>query len=125
MTKREADFQSVFNQYLRKKRMYGNFELKQTTGKSIRFDAVEPHQGVGLLAASAEGFVWKYSDQDQRQKPFDCSSIPPLPGYVVLRFPKHFYIIKIERFLLEKVESDRLSITEERSRALADWSVTL
>lgn len=125
MQKREASFQTVFNKYLRAKRLHGNFELKQTKGKSIAFDAVEDHQLDGLLAAQAVGMVWKYSDQDQRQKPFDCSSLPPLPGYVVIRFPKQFFIIYAKTFLHEKATSTRKSLTQERAKEICLWAVRL
>lgn len=123
--KREASFQTIFNKYLRASGLCGHFELKQTTGKSIRFDAVKPHQVAGLIAAGSKGFVWKYSDQDQRQKPFDCSSIPPLVGYVVVRFSQWFYIIKAADFLREKERSTRKSLTEERAWVIATRYVSL
>lgn len=125
MKRREASFQTLFNKYLRVKRLYGNFELKQTKGVSISFSCLEEHQIAGLLAGEREGLVWKYSDQDQRQKPFDCSSNPPLPGFVVVRFSTHFYVIPIRAFLDEMVNRARKSLTQQRARDICLHAVRL
>lgn len=102
MKKREASFQTEFNKYLRAKKLYGVFELKQTTTNYFLFDAVKPHQVDGLLAAQDYGFVWKLSDMDIREKPFDCMNVPPVPGYVVIKYPGAFFIITIIAFLNAK-----------------------
>ncbi len=116
MRKDEAKFQTAFNQYLRKKKLHGHFELKQTKNKSLAFSAVEPHQYEGLYAAQRSEFIWKYSDQDQRQKPFDCSCIPPLWAYIVIKYPgKVFYIIELDVFLAEKENSTKKSLTKSRA----------
>lgn len=122
MKKHEASFQTVFNHYLRTLRQsgrpfFGNFELKQTGTDSLAFDAVKNHQKAGLLAAEKAGFIWKYSDEDSREKPFDCSSIPPLPGYVAVlyRLSGFFYVIPHHRFVEESIDSERRSLTEERA----------
>jgi hypothetical protein len=102
MITKEAKFQTVFNQYLRQTKMQGHFELKQAIGNSLPYSKFEPHQIEALKAAQEGHFVWKYSDQDQRQKPFDCSSIPPLPSYVVVRFGNVFYIIPVDSVIGEQ-----------------------
>lgn len=120
MTKHEAKFQAEFNNYLRelkkkKRPLYGNFELKRTLSLSIPFSSVKAHQDTGLLAAQKEGYIWKHSDEDSREKPFDCSSVPPITGYVVIRYPGIFFIITVEAFLNEKQNSTRKSLTESRA----------
>lgn len=99
MQKREAKFQTVFNKYLRELQKrgegYGHYELKQTQTKSFAFSKIQDHQIAGLMAAEMNGFVWKYSDQDQRMKPFDCSSMPRMKSYIVIKYPECFCIIGI------------------------------
>lgn len=99
MKKREAKYQVIFTQYLRKLQEkgegYGYYELKQTTTDKFYFSKLEGHQEQGLIAAASSGFIWKLSDEDQRRKPFDCFSSPPLPSFVVIKFPDGFYVIKV------------------------------
>lgn len=125
MKKSEAKFQTIFNQYLRKKRLYGYFELKETSGLSLPFSAVKEHQVDGLLAAHSNGFVWKLSDEDSREKPFDCIHTTPLMGYVVIKYPNAFYIINIYHFLAEKEVSPHKSLYEDRARAICIGEVKL
>jgi len=125
MKKREASFQTIFNQYLRVKKLYGHFELKQTTGNSISFNAVKQHQVDGLMSGSLSPFVWKYSDEDQREKPFDCSCIPPIQGYVVIKYPGIFYIIRVQDFIIESRRSERKSLTSDRAKEICHIAVSL
>lgn len=125
MIKREANFQTVFNQYLRAKKLYGHFELKQTSGNSIPFSDVKLHQVEGLLAAQENGFVWKLSDEDSRQKPFDCISTPPTLSYVVFKYPGVFYIISILGMIQERIDNKRKSLTKERAKAICLYEVLL
>ena len=101
MKKREASFQTIFTKYLRETQMQGHFELKQTTGARFLYSKIEEHQIAGLLAGEQRGLVWKYSDEDSRQKPFDCSCMPPMPGYVVIKYPGLFCIIPIKKIWAE------------------------
>ena len=99
MIKKEAGYQITFNQYLREKRkvgeMYGFYEIKASQTKNFLFSKIESHQYTGLQATEHDGLVWKFSDEDQRQKPCDCVCIPPLPSYLVIRFSIQYYIIRI------------------------------
>ena len=125
MRKNEAKFQTIFNQYLRKKRMVGFFELKEAHGNSIPFSAVKEHQLSGLIAASNNGFIWKLSDEDQREKPFDCMYAGQAPGYVVIKFGKVFYIMTAQVFEEERDLSTRKSLTRQRAKELSTCEVTL
>ncbi|MES2408789.1 MAG: hypothetical protein V4509_00630 [Patescibacteria group bacterium] len=120
---RESKWQTLWNKYLREKQDdkagYGFYELKQTTGDSLDFKKIEVHQYESLLAAEKAGLVWKFSDQDQRQKPFDCVSIPPISAFIVIKFPDAFYVIKIKDMIKEKETSLRKSLTKDRARELA------
>lgn len=124
MIKKEAHFQTIFNQYLRQTKMQGHFELKQATGNTLPYSKIEEHQIEGLLAAQESEFVWKYSDQDQRQKPFDCSCIPPLPSYLVVRFVSVFYIIPINSIVGER-GSGKKSLRKEDAFRLCVKAVTM
>jgi hypothetical protein len=117
--KREAKFQSIFNQYLRNKRLHGVFELKQTITDSLPFSALELHQKESLIASMTTGIIWKLSDQDQREKPFDVISSPPLTAYVVIKYPDFFCIIYAPVFIKESQDSKRRSLTSERAKELA------
>ena len=125
MKKREAKHNTLFNKYLRKSGMQGYFELKQTKGNSIRWSCVEPHQMAGLLAAEQGGFIWKLSDEDQRRKPFDCFSAPPLKSYVVIFFPKAFHIILAVKFFKERGATDEPSLTRDVSFRLAERVINI
>ena len=123
--KREASFQTIFNNYLREKKMDGVFELKQTRTDSIPFLALETHQRESLLAVEDNGFVWKLSDADPRQKPFDCFSIGICPAYVVIRYPECFVMIRIDEFLQEERISERKSLTLQKAKDIAERICTL
>lgn len=96
---KEAKYQVIFNQYLREAKMYGFFELKQTDAQIFPFSKIETVQWQGLQATQKNGLVWKLSDEDQRQKPCDCLSIPPLGSYLVIKFKDGFYIIKFQKIV--------------------------
>jgi hypothetical protein len=128
MKKPEAHWQTIFNQYLREKRkkgeMYGFYELKFTTLKHFLFSKIEVHQYDGLLATEREGLVWKLSDEDRREKPCDCICIPPLPSYLVIKFTKPYYIIRIKEIAKLRDEG-AISISIEQAEQLAEKILTL
>lgn len=128
MKKPEAKWQIIFNQYLREKRkkgeMYGFYELKQTTTNSLAFSKIEIHQYDGLQATEKEGLVWKLSDEDRRQKPCDTICIPPLPSYIVIKFPGAYYIIRIKD-IVKLREEGGVSITLLQAQALAEKILVL
>ncbi len=128
--KREANFGELFRHWHKanKKRMpmQFNFELKQTTGPSIRFDAVQEHQNDFLEAGeSMEGFMYKIPDDSRGIKPFDGFYSSCTPGYIIIRFPKHFEIISRVTFLWEKEHSRRKSLSAERAKEISVISVPL
>ena len=119
--KKEANFQIVFNKYLRATGMQGYFELKQTK-TMFSFSAFEPHQITSLLAAQEHGLVYKLSDSDMRIKPFDCISTPPLTAYIVISFTKFFCIIPVNAFVAYVQKPDhnsQKSLTMLKARELA------
>ena len=86
MIKKEAKWNTILNQYLREKKFYCFYELKQTELDYFPFSKIETVQYEGLQATEKNGLVWKLSDEDQREKPCDGMSIPPLPSYLVIKF---------------------------------------
>jgi hypothetical protein len=128
MKKPEAKWQIIFNQYLREKRkkgeMYGFYELKQTTTNSLAFSKIEIHQYDGLQATEKEGLVWKLSDEDRRQKPCDTICIPPLPSYLVIKFPDAYYIIRIKDIVTIR-EMGGISITKYEAEKIAEKILVL
>ncbi len=127
LKKREARAQTLWNQYLRETRIPGFFELKilQPGDKSFPFSRIEKHQWDSLIAMEETGLVWKLSDEDSRQKPCDCFCAPPLPAYLVIRYPEgFFYMIRIKEVVKIR-EEGLISITEERAREVAEKIVKL
>lgn len=120
MKKREALHTPKIEKYFKATNYYCNWEVKQTTTDSIPYSDVSEHQVNGLLAAQAEGYTWKHSDLDPRTKMFDGSTVPPLRGVVVIKYPKAFVIITINNFLYKRDQSKRKSLTYEEAKAIAD-----
>ena len=117
--KHEAKAQIVFNQYLRERKPNGYYELKQTDKAYFPFSKIEQVQYDGLQATEKGGLVWKLSDQDQRPKPCDTLSIPPLPSYLVIKFPDAFYFIRIGE-VVKLREEGGISISLEQAKVIAE-----
>ncbi len=129
MEKKEAKLQTIWGQYLREMKergtpIYGFFELKQTVKGSLPFNRIEIHQYDGLQATEKSGLIWKFSDEDSRQKPCDCESIPPLPSYVVIVFSGTYYMVRIEEIVRLREEGD-ISIRLEQAESIAERIVIL
>lgn len=127
MKKREAKFGLLFRHWHKanKKRMPKrfNFELKQTLKSSIPFSSLRSQQWDYLLAGKGEGFMYKIPDDSISAKPFDGFWSSETPGYVIIRFPKHFEIIDIETLVLERSTSKRKSLTSDRAKQISIISV--
>ncbi len=129
MKKKEAKWQTIWGQYLREMRergtpLYGYFELKQTVNKTLPFSAIEDHQNSGLQATEESGLIWKYSDEDSRLKMCDCSSTPPLPSYLVIKFPDSYYMIRIGEIVRMR-EQGEVSITVDQAKTIAERIIKL
>ena len=121
MKKREAQFQTKFNKWLRHEWVGEStaFELKVIKkGRALPFNAVKPHQLRALKACEGK-FVYKISDMDRVQKPFDCFIIKNVLAYIVIQWysqnEKKFYIISVDNFIDEMNNSKRKSLTEYRA----------
>lgn len=123
MSKKERDWQSKFNQWLRNvHKRTGAFELKRAVNDSLPFDAVVPHQVEALQAAANGVLVYKIPDAGY-QNPFDCFCLAGVPGYVVIKYDHGFELITIDTFLLEKSRSKRKSLTASRAREISTISI--
>lgn len=106
--------------------IYGNFELKQTTTDSILFSCLRDVQKKGLPKMEENGLAFKWSDADPREKPCDFLSIPPLPSYVVIKYPGVFCMIRVDDFLEEeKKDIKKKSLSVTRAKHIAERSVLL
>ncbi len=129
MKKPEAKWQTIWNQYIREMKekgtpVYGFFELKQTVKGSLPFSRIEIHQYDGLQATEKTGLIWKFSDEDSRQKPCDSASIPPLPSYIVVIFSGTYYMIRMKD-IVKLREEGGISITLEQAKNIAERIVVL
>lgn len=117
--KKEAKWNTVLNQYFREKKFYCFFELKQTDKESFPFSQIRKVQEEGLPALEKSGLVWKLSDEESRPKPCDGFSIPPLPSYLIIKFPDGFYFIRVEDVSRLKDEGV-ISISRSTAEKLAE-----
>lgn len=127
--KPEAKWQTIWNKYLREMRdkgtpIYGYFELKQTTKNSLPFSKIEIHQYDGLQATEKSGLIWKFSDEDSRQKPCDSQCTPPLSSYIVIKFIDAYYMIDIKK-IVKLREEGGISITLEQASQISERIIVL
>ena len=131
MKKREASFQTLFNKYLAKSDLQGYFELKQTGGNTYLFSSMPQHQFDSLWAAHETGLIYKLSDEDSREKPFDCIKMPGrlggLPAFVAIYFRKFrtAVVINFDDYFREARTSGKKSMTLERASSLAKKTILL
>lgn len=119
----EADFGIEFRRWWAKNNICGNFELKHTRGRnSLPFAAVEADQIiVGNSAYSRKGILLRVM--------VGTTGAPDYIGqknqltWIVIRYPKAFYLISLEAFLLEKKRSSRKSLISSRASEIATISV--
>lgn len=120
--KREANFQTTFNHWLKAvHKKTGAFELKQTKGNALPFNAVVPHQVQALLQVRgirSSAFVYKIVDCGY-ENPFDCFSMSNEDAFVVIKYPDFFCLIDILDWCNEVERSDRKSLTSERAKEIA------
>lgn len=117
--KREANFQTTFNHWLKAvHKKTGAFELKQTKSNALPFNAVVPHQVQALLQVKNGTLVFKIPDSGY-QNPFDCFSMSNEDAFVVIKYPDFFCLIDILDWCNEVERSDRKSLTSERAKEIA------
>jgi len=122
--KREQKWNSVLNAYLREKRMYIYYELKQTHTESFQFSKIRKVQWDGLQATEKNGLVWKLSDEISRPKPIDGLSAPPMPSYLIIKFKDEFCFILFEVIVALRDEGV-ISISRSRAQELSKKIIKL
>lgn len=117
----EADFGVEFRKWWNAHPTRGSFELKHTRGKpSFPFKAVEPEQTAFALAAgSRKGVLTRVSVGTPGTG--DYIALMNDPAWIVIRYPRAFYVISIGNFLFERDRATRKSLTEERAREIATF----
>lgn len=123
MIKREAAFGLLFRHWLRANPRHScAFELKQTSGSSIPFSALEEHQADWLQAVKGKkGILVRTPGTNGGEA--DYIYLRNFPACVVIKFPDAFHIIDIDTFLMEKKRSARKSLTSTRAKELSTITV--
>jgi len=124
MKKKEQKWNVILNQYLREKRMYMYYELKQTDLDSFPFSKIEKVQWEGLQSTEKNGLVWKLSDEESRPKPCDGLSTPPLPSYLVIKFKDKFCLIRFEK-ILELRNEGVISVSRSKAEEISEKIIIL
>lgn len=122
---KETEFQTIFSNYNKVKKILGNFELKVARNGRISISDFEDHQIPALISAQESGYQHKYSDADPRLKAFDYSSNPPLIGYIVVKFDKYFYIITVNNFVYKLEKLNKKSLKEVDCEKICTLKVKL
>lgn len=125
MKKNEASFTTKFSHWARHNlRAPAMVEVKHAKDKALPFSAVKDHQRAWLLAGiGVDTKPYKISDESAGFKPCDLVLFGLMDAWVVVKYPKSFVVIDIEKFLEEEKQSDRKSLTEERAGEIANYVV--
>lgn len=125
MGKNEKHHNTTLNQYLREKKIYCFYEMKDSGGRdTFLFSQIRKVQWDGLQAMERNGLVWKLSDEISRPKPCDGFSIPPLPSYLIIIFKGEFVFIRFEKIVNLRDEGV-ISITRSKAESIADKIIKL
>jgi penicillin-binding protein-related factor A (putative recombinase) len=123
MKKHEANFQTIFNSWLRKVyKKTGAYELKIAHKDTLYFKQLEEHQETWLLSVSNGVAVYKITDDSIGYKPFDCFCLAGQRAYVVVLYPtsKTFYLIPINNFVFYRDhKSKKKSLSEDDAKEIA------
>lgn len=122
--KREAKWNTILEQYLREKKFYCYYELKQTDTESFAFAKIRKVQWEGLPATEKNGLVWKLSDEESRPKPIDGLSTPPLPSYLIIKFKDKFCFIRFEK-IVELRNQGVISVSRSRAEEISEKIIIL
>jgi len=120
---RESKFALQLRHWIRANPMFScTLETKQTTTDSIPFSAITQAQiDWGMAIKSDKGVLMRVQAVAEGMPDYIwCRN---MPAYFAIKYPKHFYIIDVETFLLEKQRSKRKSLTEAKAEAIAVISV--
>ncbi len=117
----EADKTTTFLKWAKARMNHSfAFEAKICKGPSLPFDSVKEHQANSLYRVKHGYFNFKIPDVGYDQKPFDGFQMVMQPAYVVIfwyqkRGDKRMTLIDIDQWMEEIQNSERKSLTYERS----------
>ena len=136
---KEKQLQVILGEHIKTNRQGETavYELKICKNKSMPFGQVKRHQINELQRAKYGNLYHKIADQTFGRagkfghtlpKPFDCFNIYKAKAYIVivyykLRQKKEFIFIDIDKFIVEACNSDRKSLTEERAKEIAKYTI--
>lgn len=125
MKRKEADFFTQFCHWMEAEPrgiLSAPFEAKDTRGKeSFPFSELKQDQISRLLACK--------TDRGHIMRTTGNTGVPDgcfyrnSPAYVVIKYPREFFIIDVETFDMERRRSDRKSLTRDRAREICIRSV--
>lgn len=120
--RREASFHGKFRHFISFEFPDDSaaFEVKQTTTDSLPFSAVKEHQELSLEAAKHGSLTFKPSDEARGFKPCDFLHLAGVQAYIVIKYPKGFVLIDIDKWIEERKTSTRKSLTWDRAKEIAD-----
>jgi len=129
MKKREAEFTTRFKKWLHAQPSSDSaaaYEIKVTTGKSIPFSDVQPHQVDALVQVRENFFSFKIPDAGY-QNPFDMFIMNKQRAYVVMAFltprqPAKVWVIDIRVFLTMREERNVLGIKSANEDSLYQYN---
>ena len=133
---KERDLQRLWGKYLQihPPKVSEAHELKLSKTKSIRIDAVKPHQILGLQNAKT-GLYYKIQDMAATNgfanpKPFDDFWLKDAEGYVLILFyvqrkPKIVYKIPIAVWIDKTKDWPKKSIREEEIKVWHTEMITI
>jgi len=125
MKRREAKFSILFRHWIMANPQVScTFEMKDTRGKDyLPFSEVKEHQiDYGLAIKGQHGVLMRV--QGINGEP-DYSYFRNAPAWVVIKYPKFFCIVDVEKFHEEHIIYKQKSLSIERARRIAREVVDL
>ncbi len=101
------------------------FEVKVSRAKSFNFKSnIKPHQIRALRIAKHDVLVYKLSDMDRLQKPFDGFVFVQSEAYFVIFWDKRGYFIDVDD-IDSMIKEGVKSITEEQAKSISEHNCLL
>lgn len=126
MIRRESKSSLLLRHWLRANPMPQSctFEVKDTCESSaLAFDRVDQAQlDYALAIESDKGVLLR--NQGGSGEP-DYTYHRNEPAYICIRYPKAFYLIRVQEFIKERSVSRRKSLMEDRAKLISEVTVNL
>ncbi|NCU28961.1 MAG: hypothetical protein EOM85_04840 [Candidatus Moranbacteria bacterium] len=115
--KKEADFGLKFRRWIENNPQKScSFELKHTRGKDyFMFDELKSEQ-IAFASKIKRGVLIRVPGTKGEPDYVYLKS----PAYVVIKYPKNFYVIDIDNLVKERDTSKRKSLTEDRAKLISE-----